>query len=377
MRTTTHVILVLATVALAAPTAIAQSFMGLGDLPGGDFRSSASDLSADGKFITGSSSTARGNEAFLWSKHTGMVGLSFPAGSDSSTGHAVSANGGKVIGVHSQQAASNSRRLFEWTPADGIAGFDPFPVGSVSPNATGISADGSAVVGFYKPTPSVEFVAFHSSGGTLNNITDGFADGVSADGTVVVGTNSSDEAYFWTEADGIVPLGFLPGGLERSAATGISADGQVIVGASRSTNAPTSQEAFLWTNSGGMIGLGDLPGGDFFSVARDTTADGHIVVGRGTTTDGGAPFIWDETNGIRNLVDVLTNDYGLGNALAGWDLRVAEAVSDDGTVIVGFGTNPDGNIEAWRAVLVPEPSSALLGVVTCLGLVLRRTHYWA
>ena len=77
---------------------------------------------------------------------------------------------------------------------------------------------------------------------------------------------------------------------------------------------------------------------------------------------------------MRNLVDVLTNDYGLGNALAGWDLRVAEAISDDGTVIVSFGANPVGNIEAWRAVLVPEPSSVLQGTFACLGLLLLRTR---
>ena len=141
--------------------------------------------------------------------------------------------------------------------------------------------------------------------------------------------------------------------------------------------APWASQAFRWTESGGMDGLGDLPGGDFDSSAKDTTADGSIVVGRsnvlgGQLTSSSDPFIWDEVHGMRNLVDVLTNDFGLGAALAGWNLTEATAISDDGRVIIGNGINPDGNFEAWRAVLVPEPSTALLGGLACVGLLTFR-----
>jgi hypothetical protein len=37
--------------------------------------------------------------------------------------------------------------------------------------------------------------------------------------------------------------------------------------------------------------------------------------------------------------------------LRGWKLRSATAVADDGTVVVGFGLNPDGHQEAWIARL--------------------------
>ena len=47
----------------------------------------------------------------------------------------------------------------------------------------------------------------------------------------------------------------------------MSADGSVIVGYSQSD---FGAEAFRWTESEGMVGLGDLPGGEFYSQALGT-----------------------------------------------------------------------------------------------------------
>ena len=124
-------------------------------------------------------------------------------------------------------------------------------------------------------------------------------------------------------------------------------------------------EAFRWTAETGMLGLGVLSG-----TAHDVTADGTLIVGRmsGSTE----PFIWDASNGARNLQDVLARDFGLD--LTGWVLRRVSAISDDGTVIVGEGVNPSGNSEAWMAI-VPEPSTgglAALGLLSLLRQVRRR-----
>jgi hypothetical protein len=72
-----------------------------------------------------------------------------------------------------------------------------------------------------------------------------------------------------------------------------------------------------------FTGLGDLPGGSFYSVAYGVSADGSVVVGQGNSASGGEAFIWGATYGMRNLKDVLTNDYGLGSALTGWTLTGA------------------------------------------------------
>jgi hypothetical protein len=77
------------------------------------------------------------------------------------------------------------------------------------------------------------------------------------------------------------------------------------------------------------------------------------------TQNTGYAFIWDATNGLRNLQDVLTNDYGLGAQLTGWQLTWATGISDDGNVIVGNGVYTDSNLneynEAWRVTLGTPP----------------------
>ena len=43
-----------------------EVLVGLGDLPGGTFASSASDVNADGSVIVGRGTSANGPEAFRW-----------------------------------------------------------------------------------------------------------------------------------------------------------------------------------------------------------------------------------------------------------------------------------------------------------------------
>jgi probable HAF family extracellular repeat protein len=88
--------------------------------------------------------------------------------------------------------------------------------------------------------------------------------GVSADGSVVVGTayriaSSRLEAFRWTKDTGMVGLGPLPGG-GATMAYAVSADGNVVAGWDRYPNGWTNQ-AFRWTSAGGMVGLGFLDQG--------------------------------------------------------------------------------------------------------------------
>src|SRR5690606_21907961 len=115
---------------------------------------------------------------------------------------------------------------------------------------SGISADGSVVVGTLNPgsswsrsgflwTPSggAQRVGGVSAGDMLTNRFT--ANGVSNDGSVVVGLASPNmlgggalsRGYMWTAAGGFVDLGYLDG-LPTSDALGVSGDGRVVVGLS-------------------------------------------------------------------------------------------------------------------------------------------------
>ncbi len=144
-------------------------------------------------------------------------------------------------------------------------------------------------------------------------------------------------------------LGDLPGGVQGSRAFDISSDGSVVVGNSASEY---SSEAFRWdADTGIMQGLGVLKADHTNSSASGVSGDGSIVVG-GSNEEA---FIWTQESGeMKSLIDVLRNTYKLTPELIGWELNIAFAISTDGNTIVGRGTNPNGQTEAWRAHIGPE-----------------------
>jgi probable HAF family extracellular repeat protein len=366
-------------------------FMGLGDLPGGDFSSGANAISGDGSVVVGYGWGASSTEAFRWTSDGGMVSIQNPAnGFADSEARAVSADGSVVAGSGTlpQQGPSVVVEPFRWTAEDGLAGLGHLEP-NVDPNShgSGISADGSVVVGF--SLTGADYISQHyeafrwteADGLVSLGLRPGSfgaeASGVSADGSAVVGTDRDNtvviidgdaygagaEAFLWRAGQGTIGLGTVPGD-HYSDAYAISADGSVVVGSSSVWQVEgdvvrTRTQAFRWTEAGGMVGLGALYGGDATALA--VSGDGSVVVGHSDDV----AFIWDPIHGMRSLQDVLTGDFGLD--LSGWTLVEARGISSDGRIIVGSGENPNGDFEAWIAVL-PEPSTSVLVVLGLAGL---------
>ena len=344
---------ILLTVRNAQPPTPSPHFTGLGDLPGGIANSMAYGVSADGTAVVGCGNSAAGTEAFRWTRVRGMEGLGFPEA------FATSADGSMVVGY---RYIANQAEPVRWTRDGGIFGLGKLPDYRFG-EANGISADGSVIVGTYI-SESDEITTWRSTGVTSSRdrrpagayrtaLSLTAARAVSADGTVVVGESRHksgyDEAFRFHADTGLIQLGVVPGD-SSSVADGVSADGSVIVGSSSGTDT----QAFRWTQETGMVGLGTLPGGSRNSRARGVSADGSVIVGQCYGEAGFEAFVWDATSGMRSVRQVLVSQFDLGANLRGWKLRAATAVSADGSVVVGYGMNPDGNQEAWLAYLGDE-----------------------
>jgi probable HAF family extracellular repeat protein len=109
------------------------SFTGLGDLPGGVYRSIARAVSADGSVIVGASRvTDFGDGAFRWTAETGIVALTdVPEGHFTSLidAYGISADGSVIAGVG--RAGFNTEG-YRWTEADGYVGLSDLPGGVFS-----------------------------------------------------------------------------------------------------------------------------------------------------------------------------------------------------------------------------------------------------
>jgi probable HAF family extracellular repeat protein len=315
---------------------------------------SLSDLSADGSVVVGSTGFLSG-QALRWTAQGGvqLLGdLQTPA--IRSTAQAVSSDGKIVVGKAT--AEDSSPTAFSWTNLAGMQALTPLPDGQASGaqnyQATGVSNSGKLIVGQFEMGVTKQAFRWSAESGVqlLGDLEGGMissgATDVSADGQKLVGwatSSKGQQAAYWTSSTGFVSLGGLSGGAGTgffpSLAQGITPNGQVIVG---QVDGPRGQEAFRWTAETGMVGLGDLAGGSFYSAAVGVSADGRSIVGHSVVAGAGgadrdADFIWDPVRGMRPLLDVLVNDYGLGGAattLSGRPLNV-RGISDDGLTILG------------------------------------------
>src|ERR1017187_8396064 len=328
-------------------------------------------VSGDGSVVVGTGGIQPyegGNlyQAFRWTAGSGMVGL---GGDNFSFASGVSGDGSVVVGTSGYSTSGYvgpiGSQAFRWTAGSGMVVLGYLPGGTYSaPN--GISADGSVIVGSsssafgsqaFRWTAGSGMVGWaYVPGGTYSS-----ANGISADGSVIVGSSyspSGNQAFRWTAGSGMVGLGYLPGST-NSSANGVSADGSVVVGTSSSTS---GEQAFRWTAGSGMVGLGYLPG-TTNSGAAAVSGDGSVVVGTSYTASGNQAFRWTAGSGMQSLRDVLvTNGLNLDPA----DVQIASGISADGNTIVGtdYYSTPDFDFELGFVATLP----GLIGVSPALSI---------
>jgi len=319
----------------------------------GIVRSFASGVSADGQTVVGRFQTPHPSgqyqidHPFVWTAEHGMVDPC-PVGGGAAI--AVSGDGSIFAGVVASDGVGGWSR---WT-TDGVFDFlDGGAVKAISGDGTVLVGRARVMVGQSYEEGAVRWTFPKGILQSLEPEPTGDAFGVSHDGSVIVGWvrcldgSCAQNPFRWTEGTGVVRLGTLSQPTTDSGiATAVSADGATVVGWSASprastVNGYTASEAFRWTEASGMVGLGFLPNSPInYSRAISVSGDGSIIVGvaLGRADEGLTVFIWDEVHGMRRLKDVLTDDCGLD--LRNWFFRGYHdrpvSISADGTTVVGF-----------------------------------------
>lgn len=326
--------------------AVQYTLQGLGDLPGGRFESATLDINDRGQ-VVGHSNVAKYIHAFLWDPETGMQDLGVPAGYVESSAYGIN-DRGEIAGY--VQLNSNTAAAFFWTPT---AGFTVIPdLAGGADLARGRSLNNSGQIsGSAEPAAGRRAFLWDAKNGMrdLGTIDATYSASLSYDlnnaGQVIGRSDAAgrSDGFLWDPQTCTMRIiDDLPGGIIDTTARRINDAGQVVGNAS-STN---GIEAFLWDPVTGSIGLGDLPGGTFESRAFGVNNQG-VVVGTGMTDAGDAAFIWDAVNGMRALADLIVD----GSAV-GWNLTATRQINNKGQII-GHGTNPSGNVEAFIATPVP------------------------
>jgi hypothetical protein len=344
-------------------------FHGLGDLPDGSVQSTVSDVSANGSVVVGSGTDGAGLRAVRWTPTGGMAALEGANG----TALGVSPSGSFITGAVAAPSSYGRYSAALWNNGSLSIlsrGYDITTCTSQSTPDVVWLESGSAVTDSGKVVGSVldcgtgKHMGFLWNG-TVSTLSSSVLSSIGSDGLSSIGTTTLPKMYAWGVLYGADPRvagtklahpePFYCPSLNpicQTAPSEMSFDGQVIVG---TATVPPSTDFGIptrWTTDGRGTSLPKHPADaqrcQALGVNGNATAESAVVVGSCTTNGNERAVLW--RNGIAQTIEAALSLEGV-TVTAGWRLLSAKAASSDGRVIVGNGLNPNGETEAWRAVL--------------------------
>lgn len=233
--------------------------------------------SRDGRVLVGAgpNSTAR------WTEADGWQAIPKPAGGKAVIGHDVTPDGGVVVGRSDPDGAVHVRAV-RWTAAGGTE-IIPTPPFNPDYSPTRVSADGRTVVGIGSSGFSFAWRWTQAGGtealqpfGQLSTVLD-----MSPDGAAIVGGTQNPTDCGWIMTTGGTVFIPNPIGARGGRAQGVSDDGSVVVGT-------TAQGAYIWDAVNGSRYISDVLQSYGISVgafrlteALEISGDGMTIIGRG------------------------------------------------------------------------------------------------
>lgn len=284
-----------------------------------------------------------------------------------------------------------------------IAGFEhlgDLPGGAFYSVANAVSYDGSAVVGNSKSASSASSQfgingteAFLYRNGKmigLRSLMSGRdfyseANGVSADGSVIVGGSTSykslqgkykgAEGVMWANGH-MTPLGVFPDlAQQHSPALAISPDGLTIVGIAAYGNG--SYQGYKWTPGRGLVGLGNLNSPLHFGLAQAVSADGWVIGGLDHVSD--AASATQPVPVLAGPLHALSDSAGYVKAITA-DGRQAIGMIQVGRDSLLMSWSPQGETALYRFIGLPAIAVNVAGASadgsTIVGNFLPEGGFW-
>ncbi len=313
-------------------------FRGIGVLPGPTVQSLVHAVSGDGQVVFGQSygGIVRWREGVLALLPMVSPGQLYQVND-------VNHDGSVIVG---HGASGTEVGAFRWTETGGLTilghlGPWTWPSGT----AFGVSGDGGVVVGtdtsIIAPFVSEDFAFRWTPGSGMTALvatSPSSALGISRDGMTIVGKGGLFPNWKWTETTGFKPLA-----LNVTYHRVVSADGTVVLGSLLPSYALARQIEGIPD----PVPLTNHQGGHIFAVPLGMSYDGRVVIA-GTS---GEQFVWDPEFKLRSLQQELVS---AGLDTTGWEHLAIVDISGDGRTLVGNGFHPvgiGGWWEGWIAYL--------------------------
>jgi probable HAF family extracellular repeat protein len=323
-------------------------------------------ISADGSTVVGSTASTLGTEAFRWTPGGGMVGLGDLAGGDfRSLAFDVSADGSAIVGrgkAASLDSQSGVDRAFRWTEAAGMQQFTTEELDVTVNTSRRVSRDGETVFGdgtrrtgpgmfqtepiLFRWTeatkaqaidtlyPDYEWAFPISPGNAIWAAYDDFP--VAMRNYVLLDTSGQTPQV--VEQYPAFPTNVSPQPAGREVPALATDDGSIVFGRVRAEQGgdPKVVVEQVFVDDHGLRTV--LTAGNTDSSPRAITDDGQMLLGQ----TGVFGWVWTRAGGLKQLLDFFVNDHGLDEEFEGWNPWFFNmTMSANGQVFGGQGTDGD------------------------------------